>query len=199
LLRHLASYYDALVRSWIPVPGTTTGRLVEAALELFGEHGYEPVAVAAIAERAGVTTGSLYHHFGSKMGLYRLVRADVEQRVVDRMEGALSTRGARSVADLVPALVVGYDYLVESGYARLLSEPAPDSTDDTNGPDPIQRLIARAIPGDATPVDALVAAAWRAALWHARGGAAEANDARTALTDLLTAARRHRQTASRRR
>ncbi len=62
------------MRSWIPVPETTTGRLVYAALELFGAHGYAPVGVSTIASHAGVTTGSLYHHFGSKEGLYRLAR-----------------------------------------------------------------------------------------------------------------------------
>ncbi len=66
------------------------GRLVLAALEAFGRSGYEAVHVGALAAAAETTTGPLYHHFGSKLGLYSFVRADVEQRVVDRMEGALA-------------------------------------------------------------------------------------------------------------
>ena len=44
---------------------------------------------------AETTTGPLYHHFGSKLGLYDVIRSDVERRVTDRMEGALATAPAR--------------------------------------------------------------------------------------------------------
>lgn len=43
--------------------------LVDAALAEFSEHGYEATTVAAIATRAGVTTGALYAHFASKLEL----------------------------------------------------------------------------------------------------------------------------------
>ena len=61
-----------------------------AALEAFGARGYEGVAVAELARAAETTTGPLYHHFGSKLGLYDAIRTDVERRVLDRMEGALA-------------------------------------------------------------------------------------------------------------
>jgi AcrR family transcriptional regulator len=174
------------MRSWVPVPGTTTGRLVDAALELFGSAGFEAVAVGAIAERAGVTTGSLYHHFGSKEGLYRLVRADVEQRVVDRLGGAASMRPVRTIADLAPVLLVGFDYLHRSGYARLLGERAPDSIDHPREPDPIEQLIGQLVGTEAPFVGALIAAAWREALRHAGSGSKAARDARAALERLLS-------------
>ena len=176
------------MRSWIPVPGTTTGRLVVAALDLFGPQGFAPVGVAGIAERAGVTTGSLYHHFGSKAGLYQLVRADVEQRVVDRLEGAAAARPVRTVADLAPVLTVGYDYVVDRGFTRLLGEPAPEPADGGAAPDPIQQLLGRMVSGDDAPVETLIAAAWRAALWHAGSGPDAAREARAALVRLLTGA-----------
>jgi AcrR family transcriptional regulator len=168
------------------VPGTTTGRLVVAALELFGSQGFAPVAVATIAERAGVTTGSLYHHFGSKAGLYSLVRTDVEQRVLDRLEGAASARSVRTVADLAPVLLIGFDYLVDSGFTRLLGEPVPERSDGISEQDAIERLLGQLIAGGARPIEALIAAAWRAALWHASDGPDAALEARTALARLLT-------------
>lgn len=168
------------------MPGTTTGQLVVAALELFGAHGFTPVAVGSIAEHAGVTTGSLYHHFGSKAGLYQLVRADVEQRVLDRLEGAASAQPVRTVADLAPVLLVGFDYLVRSGFTRLLGEPSPDPSDGIRQPDQIERFIGRMIASDGAPVEGLIAAAWRAALWQASGGADSARAARAALARLLT-------------
>jgi len=44
-------------------------RLVDAARELFHQHGYEATGVAQILERAGVGSGSLYHFFSSKEDL----------------------------------------------------------------------------------------------------------------------------------
>ena len=175
-----------VMRSWVPVPGTTTGRLVFAALELFGRHGFAAVTVGGIAERAGVTTGALYHHFGDKAGLYQLVRADVEQRVVDRLEGAAAGRSLEKLSDSVPVLLVGFDYLVASGFTRLLAEPAPTSADGSLQPDAIQQFLARAVT-DAAPLDDLIAAAWRAALFHAGNDPESAQAARMALSRLLTA------------
>ena len=43
--------------------------LIDAALEEFSTKGYEAATVAAIAERAGVTTGALYAHFAGKLDL----------------------------------------------------------------------------------------------------------------------------------
>jgi AcrR family transcriptional regulator len=44
----------------------TRGRIMEAALALFGERGYESTSVRAIAERAGVAQGLLYSYFAGK-------------------------------------------------------------------------------------------------------------------------------------
>lgn len=41
-------------------------RLATAALELFGEHGYDAVSAAQIAARAGVTERTFFRHFASK-------------------------------------------------------------------------------------------------------------------------------------
>jgi AcrR family transcriptional regulator len=44
----------------------TRGAIVEAALQLFREAGYEAATMRAIAQRAGVSTGNAYYYFGSK-------------------------------------------------------------------------------------------------------------------------------------
>jgi AcrR family transcriptional regulator len=174
------------MQSWLPVPGTTSGRLVEAALELFGSHGFGPVGVTAIAARAGVTTGSLYHHFGSKAELYRLVRADVERRVLDRLEGAASMHPVTEVADFAAVLGVGFDYLVNAGYTRLLAEPVSVAAAETQpAQDDLELAFDRLLLDEATPLGFLVAAAWRSALWRAGDGEAAAAAARAALVRLL--------------
>lgn len=72
----------------IPLPGTAKRRLVDAAVHLFETSGYDAVAVTELAAKAGVTTGALYHHFESKLGLYLVVRQEMETRLVERMAGA---------------------------------------------------------------------------------------------------------------
>ncbi|WP_053662770.1 ScbR family autoregulator-binding transcription factor [Streptomyces sp. MMG1121] len=47
----------------------TRQRILLAAAEVFDEAGYERAAVTQIVERAGLTLGALYFHFGSKQGL----------------------------------------------------------------------------------------------------------------------------------
>ena len=47
-----------------------TDRLIEAAVGVFGENGYEAARVADIAHRAGVTTGAIFARWRSKRHLF---------------------------------------------------------------------------------------------------------------------------------
>ncbi len=57
---------------------STKQKLIQAALELFGEHGYDAASVRDICEKAGVNNASVNYHFGDKRSLYRAV---LEQEV----------------------------------------------------------------------------------------------------------------------
>ena len=46
------------------------GRIVEAAMRHFAEHGYHATRVADIAAALGIAKGSIFQHFGSKGGLF---------------------------------------------------------------------------------------------------------------------------------
>ncbi|MCB9865853.1 MAG: TetR/AcrR family transcriptional regulator [Phycisphaerales bacterium] len=52
-----------------PGPASTRERLLDAAAQLFLERGYAATGVAAVLEKAGVRSGSLYHFFRSKEDL----------------------------------------------------------------------------------------------------------------------------------
>jgi AcrR family transcriptional regulator len=52
-----------------PLEGGTHDRLIEAAIEVFSERGYEGARVQEIAQRAGLTTGAIYGRFKGKAGL----------------------------------------------------------------------------------------------------------------------------------
>lgn len=54
----------------------TRKRLVEAASELFAEQGYAGTSILHIAERSGISRGSVAWHFGSKDGLLWAVVED---------------------------------------------------------------------------------------------------------------------------
>ena len=165
--------YSTDVPDWIPVPGTTKARLISGALTEFGSRGYDAVAVHELAALADVTIGSLYHHFGNKLGLYDTVRADIERRLLDRMEGAVEAG-----AGIATTLLIGFDYLVRSGFTRLLSEPHPERTQDL-----IADFVARQADHGGRPVGRLVLAAWRAALSEAATG--DASAVRAALDEVL--------------
>ncbi|WP_378742179.1 TetR family transcriptional regulator [Nocardia brasiliensis] len=62
---------------------TTAARIRDAAIEVFGEHGFQ-VGVRAIAKAAGISPGLVNHHFGSKDGL----RAVCDERVLQLIREA---------------------------------------------------------------------------------------------------------------
>ena len=157
------------------------GRLALFALDEFGRRGFADVGVAELAEGAGVTTGSLYHHFGSKLGLYAAVREEAERRLLDRMEGAVAARSPDGpAAALQGALLVGFDFVVGQGFTLLLGEAHPDRDPAA---DPVAGLAAQLLDGGRTPLARMIAAAWRESL-GALGDGVPPERARAALAAL---------------
>jgi len=152
--------------SAVPVPGSARARLLDAGVARFQELGYERASVVEIARDAGVTTGSLYHHFDSKLGLYRIIRAEMETRMTDRMEGAAAALGRTGRPAVRAALVVAFDAAVRQGVTRILAEARPD-----DAPDPIADLLGGLLPRSAHPASAMLAAAWRCSLVAVANGA----------------------------
>lgn len=54
----------------VPKRERTRARLLDAALEVTREQGFEAATLQAIAARAGVTTGAIYGNFGSREALF---------------------------------------------------------------------------------------------------------------------------------
>lgn len=166
------------MREWIPVSTSPKGRLALSAVKEFGARPFEAVSVAELAAAAEVTTGALYHHFGSKLGLYVFVREDVERRLLDRMEGALAAAGSDRSAAVTSALLVGLDFAVREDFLRILGEPPAGTGDDR-----LAELLGQSTDPAAPVLGRVLAAAWRAALAAIAEGA-DPEQARVAIAAL---------------
>lgn len=71
------------------------------------ERDYEQVSTEQILERSGVSRGALYHHFPTKLDLFRAVFVASERRVIDR----IAARAAISASPFEALLALTKGYL----------------------------------------------------------------------------------------
>ena len=81
-------------------------RILQKALELFSEKGYDATSVREICEAAGITKPTLYHFYGSKEGVYRAIVEGSLERFRADMIFALSGEG--SLRDQLVRMARGY-------------------------------------------------------------------------------------------
>jgi TetR/AcrR family transcriptional regulator len=62
--------------------------LLDSALALFADRGYDAVGVQEIVDAAGVTKPTLYHYFGSKPGLLRALLATYHDQLNEMIQAA---------------------------------------------------------------------------------------------------------------
>jgi AcrR family transcriptional regulator len=91
----------------------TRAQLIAIATRLFAAHGYDGTSIEAVLKEAGVSRGSLYHHFAGKEALYEAVVEDVETKV-----GNQTLAAASDATSSVDALRKGF---IE--WIRLASDP----------------------------------------------------------------------------
>jgi AcrR family transcriptional regulator len=133
----------------LPTRMPTRERLLQAARELIEEGGYGAATVIAIAERAGVASGTLYRHFSSKEQLFvEVFRVVCDHEVwameaaaasmahdatsVDRLETVLATFAQRAlrtprlawalIAEPVDPLVDGERLAYRERYSAMIAE-----------------------------------------------------------------------------
>ena len=112
---------------------TARARIREAAIDLFAERGIGPATIRDIAERAGVSSGLLRHHFGSKEGLrdacdeYAMSRMN---ELRDRLMGPNAQVDPAVLGAMNPSALRLQVYLVKSmmeGSSNLLFDAAMES------------------------------------------------------------------------
>lgn len=126
----------------------TRQKILDAAIEVFGEVGYAAAGWSTIIERTGMTKGALYHHFDSKeslasniieegsdtlLGAYRNVCKSSSPGLENIVHGSFtivdvlgSDKMARAAAQLATALS-GYNEAASRFYANLVLETAQEA------------------------------------------------------------------------
>jgi AcrR family transcriptional regulator len=67
-------------------------RVLDAAVELFAQQGYDGTSVSQVISRAGVAKGGFYHHFASKEALLYEVYGDLIGRQLAGMDAIVAQR-----------------------------------------------------------------------------------------------------------
>jgi AcrR family transcriptional regulator len=70
----------------------TTSALVDGARELFARDGYDATSIDAVATRAGMTKGAVYHHFENKRQLFEAVFSGEVERLVKPLADAYARK-----------------------------------------------------------------------------------------------------------
>jgi AcrR family transcriptional regulator len=152
----------------------TRERLLAAGRSLVEEHGYAGASVAAIAERTGLASSTLYRHFASKEDLFvELFRSVCDREVqamrdgadqmpasashVDRLEEVLATFARRAlrrprlawalIAEPVDPLVDAERLAYRARYSELTAEALQAGIDAGELPEQNVELTAAALVG----------------------------------------------------
>ncbi len=90
----------------------TRARILRTARELFAERGMEAVGLEEVARTAGVTRGAVYHHFGSRLGVFAAVHSQVQADV-----GAAIDAATRDADDAWQSLELGCRAFLQAAVA----------------------------------------------------------------------------------
>ncbi len=113
----------------MPDPDDTRQKLLAAAFELFTSNSYRKVSVSAVAERAGVSKGGLFHYYPSK---YALATEALFRHIEAGMSGYLENAAGTEPRDRIRGLIdVSFDTIVaDSSAIRLFLDLYEEGLDD---------------------------------------------------------------------
>jgi AcrR family transcriptional regulator len=144
-----------------PRAGQTRAAIVEAALRLFRETGYEATTMRAIAREAGVSTGNAYYYFGSKEELVRefYARNQAEHEAACRPVLAAETGFAPRLRGTLRALidVLGPYHTFAAKFFKHAAEPSnplsPFSSESSPTRDAALALYREVVDGSSLRLD----------------------------------------------
>jgi AcrR family transcriptional regulator len=147
-------------------PDDRRRQLLERAVELFAEHGYDELSMAAFARAAGISKPLLYHYFPSKRDLFEAALAQAAEEHLariapegDRPAGEQLTASLDAFLDWIEANPGAYEKLMRSAGIPEVRELIDRVREDT-----VQRVVEGL--DDGRPI---VRAAVRGWLWSMDG------------------------------
>lgn len=120
------------------IPGSDTREaLLDAAEELFAEHGVTGASLRAITGTAGANLAAVHYHFGSKEGLVRVLLEDrlapLHRARLERLDACLAAADPPSVECLVRAFITPVIRMMREGrrfgrmVGRIFHEPSEET------------------------------------------------------------------------
>lgn len=107
-----------------PTRVETRRKVLDAAIEVFGERGIAGTSLEQVAAHAGLTKGAVYSNFTSKNDLvFALMEEQVSQRITASLAEIDASRPATEVIDRLGAVMV-QEICSYGGWHRLLAEYA---------------------------------------------------------------------------
>ena len=151
----------------------TKERIVDAALQLFREHGYEATTMRMVAEAAGVSLGNAYYYFAGKDQLLAAFYREVHEAHVAAARPRLAT--ARTLHDRLLVVMLAKLEVIEPyhRFSALMFRSAADPESPLNPFHPAgdgirregEQLFAEALAGSTTKVPKDLASELPNLLW----------------------------------
>jgi AcrR family transcriptional regulator len=98
------------------------GQLIEVALGLFAERGFDGSAIEEVANRASVSKPVVYEHFGGKEGLYAVVVDREVDLLLSMMREALTAGSSRELLEQAAVALLDYIEQHPEGFRILVRE-----------------------------------------------------------------------------
>lgn len=93
-------------RTWTSTSATKE-KVLDAAVEVFGERGFTAATMAEIVERSGVSVGSIYHHFGGKSEVFNAIWEDFVALLRSRVDEVVQVARQGGETDGFELFVLG--------------------------------------------------------------------------------------------
>jgi AcrR family transcriptional regulator len=104
---------------WRRLPEERPGQILDAALEVFGEHGLAAARLEDIAKRAGLSKGTIYLYFPNKEELFREMVRRTVVRQIEENERELQTTSGTATDTLRDFMRRYWTYIRSSQFAPL--------------------------------------------------------------------------------
>ncbi|MDQ1710691.1 MAG: hypothetical protein QOE45_141 [Frankiaceae bacterium] len=103
-------------------------QLLDVSRTLFAERGFEATSIEEIANRAGVSKPIVYEHFGTKEGIYEVVKDREVQRLMTQVNDSLVGDHPRILLEQAATALLTYIETQTDGFRILIRESPVAST-----------------------------------------------------------------------